>query len=131
MTPRAAGIRRQGSAALDLCNVACGRMDAYWEIGVQRWDVAAGALIVREAGGHVVLINSCAGKRANPGWGAYAASKFGLRALADSLGWQEAQVIERLQHMLAHGIIRRIGAAPAIEGSGPAAADEAESLGND
>lgn len=46
-------VRRPGAAALDLCNVACGRMDAYWEIGVQRWDVAAGALIVREAGGQV------------------------------------------------------------------------------
>lgn len=46
-------IRRPGAAALDLCNVACGRMDAYWEIGVQRWDVAAGALIVEEAGGAV------------------------------------------------------------------------------
>ena len=44
-------VRRPGAAALDLCNVACGRMDAYWEIGVQRWDVAAGALIVQEAGG--------------------------------------------------------------------------------
>lgn len=46
-------IRRPGAAALDLCNVACGRMDAYWEIGVQRWDVAAGSLIVEEAGGSV------------------------------------------------------------------------------
>lgn len=46
-------VRRPGAAALDLCNVACGRMDAYWEIGVKRWDVAAGALIVQEAGGHV------------------------------------------------------------------------------
>lgn len=46
-------VRRPGAAALDLCNVACGRMDAYWEIGVKRWDVAAGALIVQEAGGTV------------------------------------------------------------------------------
>ena len=46
-------VRRPGAAALDLCNVACGRMDAYWEIGVKRWDVAAGALIVQEAGGSV------------------------------------------------------------------------------
>ncbi|RJF68987.1 inositol monophosphatase [Deinococcus cavernae] len=46
-------VRRPGAAALDLCNVACGRMDAYWELGVKRWDVAAGALIVQEAGGHV------------------------------------------------------------------------------
>ncbi|MFB9992254.1 inositol monophosphatase family protein [Deinococcus oregonensis] len=46
-------VRRPGAAALDLCNVACGRMDAYWEIGVKRWDVAAGSLILQEAGGQV------------------------------------------------------------------------------
>lgn len=46
-------VRRPGAAALDLCNVACGRMDAYWELGVKRWDVAAGALLVLEAGGQV------------------------------------------------------------------------------
>jgi len=45
------GIRRGGSAALDLCWVACGRVDAYWEWRLGPWDVAAGALIVREAGG--------------------------------------------------------------------------------
>ena len=46
-----AGIRRGGSAALDLCNLACGRLDAFWEYWLMPWDVAAGALIVREAGG--------------------------------------------------------------------------------
>jgi len=46
-----AGIRRAGSAALDLCNLACGRLDAFWEYWLMPWDVAAGALIVREAGG--------------------------------------------------------------------------------
>ncbi len=45
------GIRRCGSAALDLCFVACGRLDGYWELGLKSWDIAAGALIVREAGG--------------------------------------------------------------------------------
>lgn len=49
--PRVRDIRRGGSAALDLCWVACGRLDAYFERGVQAWDVAAGGLIVREAGG--------------------------------------------------------------------------------
>lgn len=44
-------IRRTGSAALDLAYVAAGRFDAYWESGVKPWDVAAGALLVREAGG--------------------------------------------------------------------------------
>ena len=45
------GIRRAGSAALDLCYVAAGRLDAYWETGLKPWDLAAGALILREAGG--------------------------------------------------------------------------------
>jgi myo-inositol-1(or 4)-monophosphatase len=45
------GIRRAGSAALDLCYVANGRLDAFWETGLSIWDLAAGALIVREAGG--------------------------------------------------------------------------------
>jgi len=44
-------VRRPGAAALDLCNVACGRMDGYWEVGLKRWDSAAGSLIVEEAGG--------------------------------------------------------------------------------
>jgi len=47
-------IRRTGSAALDLAYVACGRADAYFESGVKPWDIAAGALMVREAGGKVV-----------------------------------------------------------------------------
>ena len=46
-------VRRAGSAALDLCYVACGRLDGYWEHRVQPWDLAAGALIVTEAGGRV------------------------------------------------------------------------------
>jgi len=49
--PRVRDIRRAGSAALDHCWVACGRLDAYYEQGVQQWDYAAGALIVEEAGG--------------------------------------------------------------------------------
>lgn len=48
-----AGIRRAGSAALDLCYTACGRVDAFWELGLNTWDIAAGILIVREAGGIV------------------------------------------------------------------------------
>jgi myo-inositol-1(or 4)-monophosphatase len=46
-------VRRAGSAALDLCYVACGRLDGFWEHRVQPWDLAAGALIVTEAGGQV------------------------------------------------------------------------------
>jgi myo-inositol-1(or 4)-monophosphatase len=45
------GIRRCGSAALDLCQVAAGRLDGFWELNLKPWDIAAGALIVREAGG--------------------------------------------------------------------------------
>ena len=45
------GLRRAGSAALDLAYVACGRLDGFWEMNLQSWDIAAGALLVREAGG--------------------------------------------------------------------------------
>jgi myo-inositol-1(or 4)-monophosphatase len=48
-----AGMRRAGSAALDLCDVACGRFQGFWEIELAPWDVAAGILLVREAGGLV------------------------------------------------------------------------------
>jgi myo-inositol-1(or 4)-monophosphatase len=47
------GIRRAGSAAIDLAHVACGRVDAFWELRLAPWDVAAGLLLVREAGGIV------------------------------------------------------------------------------
>jgi myo-inositol-1(or 4)-monophosphatase len=50
---RVQAIRRCGSAALDLCYVACGRFDGFWELKLHPWDVAAGALIVQEAGGRV------------------------------------------------------------------------------
>jgi myo-inositol-1(or 4)-monophosphatase len=45
------GVRRPGAAALDLAYVACGRLDAFWEFGLHAWDVAAGILLIREAGG--------------------------------------------------------------------------------
>ena len=51
-----AGIRRPGSAALDFAYVACGRTDGFWELGLSEWDFAAGALLVREAGGLVTDI---------------------------------------------------------------------------
>ncbi len=50
---RARAVRRLGSAALDLCYVAAGRMDGFWEQDLKPWDMAAGALIVEEAGGRV------------------------------------------------------------------------------
>jgi myo-inositol-1(or 4)-monophosphatase len=52
LMPQTAGVRRFGSAALDLAWVAAGRYDGYWEMGIHPWDIAAGMLIVREAGGY-------------------------------------------------------------------------------
>jgi myo-inositol-1(or 4)-monophosphatase len=53
ITLRSHGVRRAGSAALDLCYTACGRFDAYWEFNLNPWDTAAGVLLVEEAGGKV------------------------------------------------------------------------------
>src|SRR5229473_8633521 len=52
-TQRSHGVRRDGSAALDLASVAAGRFDGFWEFGLQKWDTAAGVLLVEEAGGKV------------------------------------------------------------------------------
>jgi len=57
MVPKVAAIRRFGAASLDLAWVAAGRFDGYWEHGLQPWDVAAGILMVREAGGFVTDIS--------------------------------------------------------------------------
>jgi myo-inositol-1(or 4)-monophosphatase len=53
ITLKTHGVRRAGSAALDLCDVACGRFDGFWEFNLNPWDTAAGVLIVQEAGGRV------------------------------------------------------------------------------
>jgi len=53
MMTSSAGVRRAGAAALDLAYVAAGRLDAFWEMGLSRWDMAAGALLIQEAGGMV------------------------------------------------------------------------------
>jgi myo-inositol-1(or 4)-monophosphatase len=53
----AQGLRRDGCAALDLCNVAMGRYDGFWEYGFAYWDMAAGSVIIREAGGTLTLPN--------------------------------------------------------------------------
>jgi myo-inositol-1(or 4)-monophosphatase len=71
---RSQGVRRLGSAALDLCYVAAGRFDGYWELSLEAWDIAAGALIAREAGATVskiygspdVLTPPCSILAANP-----------------------------------------------------------------
>lgn len=66
-------IRRSGSASLDLCWAAAGRIDGYWEFNLKPWDVAAGKLILEEAGGKVTDFN-------NKPWGALA--NFGVQTLA-------------------------------------------------
>lgn len=72
-----AGIRRAGSAALDLSNVACGRFDAFWELALAPWDVAAGLLMVREAGG---IITDLHGNPAKPEAGAFVAGNPAMHA---------------------------------------------------
>jgi myo-inositol-1(or 4)-monophosphatase len=54
---RTISVRCDGSAALDLCHTACGRLDGYWELDLEQWDMAAGALIVQEAGGMVTQVD--------------------------------------------------------------------------
>jgi len=56
--PKTAGIRRVGAASLDLAYVACGRLDGFWEFGLKPWDMAAGALLIQEAGGIVTSMNN-------------------------------------------------------------------------
>ncbi len=57
LTLRSHGIRRAGSAALDLANVACGRYDGFWEFNLNPWDTSAGVVLVREAGGTVTMFD--------------------------------------------------------------------------
>ena len=60
LTLRSHGVRRAGSAALDLANVACGRYDGFWEFNLNPWDTAAGVLLVQEAGGTVTRFDGTA-----------------------------------------------------------------------
>ncbi len=73
--PRVRDVRRGGSAAVDLCSLGCGRVDAYYERGVQTWDVAAGGLVAAEAGARV------AGLRGRP-----ASEEFTLAAAPELFG---------------------------------------------
>lgn len=70
VTRSTAGVRRAGSAALDLADTACGRFDAFWELGLAPWDVAAGILLIREAGG---IVTDLDGADASPAFGSYVA----------------------------------------------------------
>lgn len=74
---RTAGIRRAGSAALDLADVASGRFDAFWELSLSPWDVAAGILLVREAGG---VVTNLEGTPATPAFGGYVAGNPAMHA---------------------------------------------------
>jgi len=76
VSSRAAGLRRPGAAAIDLAYVAAGRYDAFFEFGLAPWDVAAGILMVREAGG---LVGDIAGQPYELGGPSLLASNFGLR----------------------------------------------------
>ncbi|MFO1082646.1 MAG: inositol monophosphatase family protein [Reyranellaceae bacterium] len=76
VSARTAGVRRWGAASLDLAFVAAGRFDAFFEFGLQPWDVAAGVLMVREAGG---LVNDIDGKPYTIGARSLLATNFGLR----------------------------------------------------
>ena len=58
LTHETQGVRRGGAASLDLCYVACGRLDGYWERGLSAWDVAAGVVVTNEAGGRVTAYDN-------------------------------------------------------------------------
>jgi myo-inositol-1(or 4)-monophosphatase len=75
------GVRRAGSAAIDLAYVACGRFDAFWEFGLNPWDIAAGLLLVTEAGGR------CSDMKGGP------ASLRGPHVLADN-GVLHAEIVD-------------------------------------
>jgi myo-inositol-1(or 4)-monophosphatase len=67
LSVRAQAVRRFGSAVLDLCYVACGRLDGYWELALGPWDMAAGGLLVQEAGGQVTNVRGGPWRLEGPG----------------------------------------------------------------
>lgn len=83
VTRGSSGIRRAGAASLDLAAVACGQFDAFWEMGLAPWDVAAGILLIREAGG---VITDLERSPANPLSGSFVAGNPAIHAwLVDTL----------------------------------------------
>jgi myo-inositol-1(or 4)-monophosphatase len=88
-TLRSHGVRRDGSAALDLCSVACGRFEAFWEFGLNSWDTAAGILLVTEAGG---MVTDLAGRPYRPGG----------REMLASNGLIHAEMREIAEHISPH-----------------------------
>jgi myo-inositol-1(or 4)-monophosphatase len=98
LVPRVQGIRRMGSACLDLAFVADGRMDGYWEARLHPWDWGAGVLMVREAGGHVTDYE---GKVWQPGMGTCIASNGLIHvALSGCIRTARQQPLPRLPDML-------------------------------
>jgi len=91
-TMRSHGVRRDGSAAMDLAAVACGRFDGFWEFGLHSWDTAAGTLLVREAGGTVTTVS---GQPYRPGdadtWASNGLIHEEMREVAVEIGERAAQ----------------------------------------
>lgn len=86
---RAAGVRASGSACRDLCLIASGRLDLFWQFGLYAWDVAAGAVIVREAGGVMAFANEPADWLRAPGLSVFAGGRelvAEVRALSPDAG---------------------------------------------
>jgi myo-inositol-1(or 4)-monophosphatase len=95
-TLRSHGVRRDGAAALDLCYIACGRFDGFWEFGLKSWDTAAGMLLVSEAGGRV---SDFAGQPFHPGGGEVLATNSHIheemRQIALEIGKRAALTLEQ------------------------------------
>ncbi len=87
------GLRRMGSAALDLAWVAAGRYDAYWELGIAPWDGAAGMVLVREAGG---IVTDPFGRRSSPSMGLVVATNGHLHDKLRSIveAWMPADLVQ-------------------------------------
>ncbi len=94
-TLRSHGVRRDGSAALDLAALACGRFDGFWEFGLKPWDTAAGVLLVREAGG---MATDFAGRPYKPGGAELLASN---RRIHTEMQQVAADIAERASPRLA------------------------------
>ena len=86
------GLRRMGSAALDLAWVAAGRYDAYWELGIAPWDGAAGLILVREAGG---IVTDPFGRESTPTMGLVVSSNGHLHDQLRSIieAWMPAHLV--------------------------------------
>ena len=78
VTGAASGMRRAGAAALDLVDVAAGRLDGFWELQLAPWDIAAGALLIREAGGIVTRADGAADVLSSAGDGSIVAGNAAL-----------------------------------------------------